>query len=200
MKSALGRNADVSVDAGYVGFDPLGFSTLGDVKFLREAEVKHGRVAMLAAAGAIAQDLYHFPVYSNFLPRRPAVPPAVSVSGRSWMGAGCTEGAEHGRRFFHKGVDESWRNRCNGLGNHPSFIALASLLTRRSCLQIIREDSFLRRESSQACYPSARRRLLRLVLKKLAWLGHPFGWCSRAYCARNTVCTSNGQSCWTAWN
>jgi hypothetical protein len=76
------------VDAGYVGFDPLGFSTLGDVKFLREAEVKHGRVAMLAAAGAIAQDLYHFPVYSHFLPRRPAVPPAVSVSGRSWMGAG----------------------------------------------------------------------------------------------------------------
>ena len=62
------------MDAGYVGFDPLGFSTLGDVKFLREAEVKHGRVAMLAAAGAIAQDLYHFPVYSHFLPRRPASP------------------------------------------------------------------------------------------------------------------------------
>ena len=47
---------------GYVGFDPLGVSTLMDINFLREAELKHCRVAMLAAAGAIAQDLYHFPV------------------------------------------------------------------------------------------------------------------------------------------
>jgi len=46
---------------GYVGFDPLGFSTLFDINFLREAELKHCRVAMLAAAGSIAQDLYHFP-------------------------------------------------------------------------------------------------------------------------------------------
>jgi hypothetical protein len=29
--------------------------------FLREAELKHCRVAMLAAAGAIAQDVYQFP-------------------------------------------------------------------------------------------------------------------------------------------
>jgi hypothetical protein len=143
MQGALGRNVDVPVDAGYVGFDPLGFSTLGDVKFLREAEVKHGRVAMLAAAGAIAQDLYHFPVYSHFLPRRAAVPPAVSVSGRSLMGAGCGEGAEPGRRFFHKIVPESWRNKSNGLGNHPSVIALASVLMRRSCQSnIIREYGF----------------------------------------------------------
>nr|7Y7B_5 Chain 5, ACPI-5 [Chroomonas placoidea]7Y8A_5 Chain 5, ACPI-5 [Chroomonas placoidea] len=46
---------------GYVGFDPLGFSTLFDIKFLREAELKHGRAAMLAAAGAIAQDIFTFP-------------------------------------------------------------------------------------------------------------------------------------------
>ena len=49
---------------GYVGFDPLGFSTLGNIAFLREAEVKHGRVAMLAAGGAIAQDLFQFPVFT----------------------------------------------------------------------------------------------------------------------------------------
>lgn len=48
---------------GYVGFDPLGFSTLFDIKFLREAELKHGRTAMLAAAGAIAQDLFTFPQF-----------------------------------------------------------------------------------------------------------------------------------------
>mmetsp|Transcript_14016 Transcript_14016/g.21812 ORF Transcript_14016/g.21812 Transcript_14016/m.21812 type:complete len:245 (-) Transcript_14016:76-810(-) len=46
---------------GYVGFDPLGFSTLIDIKLLRESELKHGRAAMLAAAGAIAQDLFTFP-------------------------------------------------------------------------------------------------------------------------------------------
>merc|ERR1719163_1492317 len=46
---------------GYVGFDPLGFSTLFDINFLREAELKHCRIAMLAAAGSIAQDLFTFP-------------------------------------------------------------------------------------------------------------------------------------------
>ncbi len=76
---------------GYAGFDPLGFSTLFSIDWLREvillpvlpilirnlnpwrkprfdfgvlqSELKHGRVAMLAAAGAIAQDLYTFPVF-----------------------------------------------------------------------------------------------------------------------------------------
>mmetsp|Transcript_46557 Transcript_46557/g.72862 ORF Transcript_46557/g.72862 Transcript_46557/m.72862 type:complete len:256 (-) Transcript_46557:62-829(-) len=51
--------------AGDVGFDPLWVSSMlpeaGWLKFLREAELKHGRVAMLAAAGAIAQDLFQFP-------------------------------------------------------------------------------------------------------------------------------------------
>jgi len=50
--------------AGDVGFDPLWISTAmpdaGWIKYLREAELKHGRVAMLAATGAIAQDLFQF--------------------------------------------------------------------------------------------------------------------------------------------
>jgi hypothetical protein len=41
--------------AGDVGFDPLVISGNLDMKWLREAELKHGRVAMLAAAGSIAQ-------------------------------------------------------------------------------------------------------------------------------------------------
>ncbi|KAJ1485166.1 chlorophyll a/b-binding protein domain-containing protein [Baffinella frigidus] len=52
---------------GDVGFDPLGISTLGDMKFLREAEIKHGRVAMLATTGAIVQDLYKFPGVSKVI-------------------------------------------------------------------------------------------------------------------------------------
>jgi len=43
--------------AGDVGFDPLGLSEIDDVGidlyWMREAELKHGRVAMLAAAGVI---------------------------------------------------------------------------------------------------------------------------------------------------
>jgi len=50
---------------GDIGFDPLWVSSMlpdeGYFKFLQEAEIKHGRVAMLAAAGAIAQDLFTFP-------------------------------------------------------------------------------------------------------------------------------------------
>jgi hypothetical protein len=41
--------------AGDVGFDPLGFSTFLDVKWLREAELKHGRICMLAWTGCIVQ-------------------------------------------------------------------------------------------------------------------------------------------------
>ena len=49
---------------GDVGFDPLWVSSAlpdkGWIKYLREAELKHGRVAMLAATGAIFQDLVQF--------------------------------------------------------------------------------------------------------------------------------------------
>merc|ERR1719502_2385682 len=43
---------------GDVGFDPLGFSTTitelgGDLKYVREAELMHGRQAMLACVGFV---------------------------------------------------------------------------------------------------------------------------------------------------
>eukprot|EP00548_Thalassiothrix_antarctica_P010008 CAMPEP_0194158828 /NCGR_PEP_ID=MMETSP0152-20130528/77492_1 /TAXON_ID=1049557 /ORGANISM="Thalassiothrix antarctica, Strain L6-D1" /LENGTH=448 /DNA_ID=CAMNT_0038868329 /DNA_START=76 /DNA_END=1422 /DNA_ORIENTATION=- len=45
--------------AGDVGFDPLGFvKTKEDLMRLREAEVKHGRLAMLAAAGWPVSELF----------------------------------------------------------------------------------------------------------------------------------------------
>merc|ERR1712205_290814 len=47
--------------AGDVGFDPLGISSLIDVRWLREAELKHGRVCMLAATGMLVQDVAKFP-------------------------------------------------------------------------------------------------------------------------------------------
>ncbi|CAK0890914.1 unnamed protein product [Prorocentrum cordatum] len=51
--------------AGYVGeeqeFDPLGFSDTFDMKWLRESELKHGRVCMLATVGFATQQYATFP-------------------------------------------------------------------------------------------------------------------------------------------
>jgi hypothetical protein len=50
---------------GSVGFDPIGFSDNFDMKWLQESEIKHGRVAMLAAAGFMVQQFVNFPMYSE---------------------------------------------------------------------------------------------------------------------------------------
>ena len=49
--------------AGDVGFDPLGFAESTDrLRFFREAEVKHCRLAMLAAVGWPAAELFDTPL------------------------------------------------------------------------------------------------------------------------------------------
>lgn len=50
--------------AGNYGFDPLGFSNWVNVDFLREAELKHGRICQLAVVGFAATDL-GFRVYPD---------------------------------------------------------------------------------------------------------------------------------------
>jgi len=42
------------------------FGRIGDVTWAREAEVKHGRICMLAALGSIVQDVYHFPFFDKW--------------------------------------------------------------------------------------------------------------------------------------
>jgi hypothetical protein len=53
---------------GWVGgeaeFDPLGFSDTFDMKWLRESELKHGRVCMLASVGFVAQQYITFPDFT----------------------------------------------------------------------------------------------------------------------------------------
>mmetsp|Transcript_73928 Transcript_73928/g.175951 ORF Transcript_73928/g.175951 Transcript_73928/m.175951 type:complete len:328 (-) Transcript_73928:254-1237(-) len=62
------------VETGNVRWDPMSFHKLFDrnfdfngvmawphVQFLREAELKHGRICMLAFVGVIVQSVYHFP-------------------------------------------------------------------------------------------------------------------------------------------
>jgi len=49
-------------------FDPLGFSKVGDEKGfnqLRAAEIKHGRVAMMASIGALGQHFIRFPGFEK---------------------------------------------------------------------------------------------------------------------------------------
>jgi hypothetical protein len=48
--------------AGDVGFDPLGFSNYFDLKWLREAELKHGRICMLGALGFLVQEQIQLPL------------------------------------------------------------------------------------------------------------------------------------------
>ncbi|CAN0234403.1 unnamed protein product, partial [Ectocarpus fasciculatus] len=46
---------------GDIGFDPFGFATIFPAKFMREAELKHGRVAMLAVVGWLVSEVVHVP-------------------------------------------------------------------------------------------------------------------------------------------
>lgn len=49
-------------------FDPLGFSKVGDeagFRRMRTAELKHGRVAMMAAVGAVIQHYWQFPGFEK---------------------------------------------------------------------------------------------------------------------------------------
>jgi len=46
---------------GDVGFDPLGFTEVFPLEWLREAEIKHCRVCMLALVGFIFTDFYTLP-------------------------------------------------------------------------------------------------------------------------------------------
>lgn len=48
------------------GFDPLYFSDFLDIKFLREAELKHGRICMLATTGYMVQEFVSLPSYPGY--------------------------------------------------------------------------------------------------------------------------------------
>ena len=48
------------------GFDPLGLSAAGNIKWMREAELKHGRIAMLAVLGWIVQETAPASIHPGF--------------------------------------------------------------------------------------------------------------------------------------
>merc|ERR1719473_2448189 len=65
-------------------FDPLGFSKVGDeagFRNLRSAELKHGRVAMMAAVGGVAQHYIKFPGFEKVPSGMSAVTTAPGTYG-----------------------------------------------------------------------------------------------------------------------
>jgi hypothetical protein len=50
---------------GSVGFDPISFSENFDIKWLQEAEIKHGRVSMLATVGFVTAEFIKFPMFAG---------------------------------------------------------------------------------------------------------------------------------------
>ena len=62
MQAPFDVTAMPGVCAPFGFFDPLGFSadaSEGKIKFYREAEIKHGRVAMVASVGILVGENFH---------------------------------------------------------------------------------------------------------------------------------------------
>jgi len=84
---------------GDAGFDPIGLSDNFDMKWLRESEIKHGRSAMLATLGFVAQQYFTLPGYphvddSNLAPAIVGLGPMLQI-------------------VFWGGVIEWWTNKGN---------------------------------------------------------------------------------------
>jgi len=74
---------------GDVGFDPFSFSEYFDMKWLREAEIKHGRTSMLATLGFVFQQYVTLPglphvADSNLAPTAVGASPMLQIV--LWMG------------------------------------------------------------------------------------------------------------------
>jgi len=84
---------------GDVGFDPLNFSEYMDMKWLREAEIKHGRASMLATVGFTMQQYLTIPGYTHVDDSNMA-PSIVGASAMLQI-------------VFWMGVLEFWTNKGN---------------------------------------------------------------------------------------
>eukprot|EP00536_Pseudo-nitzschia_multiseries_P005141 jgi/Psemu1/318577/estExt_fgenesh1_pm.C_930017 len=95
----LTRPEKIKGYVGDVGFDPLGFSDNFDMKWLREAEIKHGRSSMLATVGFVMQQYMTIPGYEHVDDSNMA-PGVVGASAMLQI-------------VFWMGVLEFWTNKGN---------------------------------------------------------------------------------------
>jgi len=136
-------------------FDPAGFSKVGDEKGfnnLRAAEIKHGRVAMMAALGAVAQHYIKFPGFEKVPAGLSAVVTAPGTYGfiaLLLVGAGLElavwvqdpekEPGNFGNPVGWGSYDDEMRNKEINNGRFAMFAALgiiaADLLTGKDAVQ-----------------------------------------------------------------
>lgn len=90
---------------GDVGFDPMGLSEIQqDLTYARWAELKHGRIAMLAIVGLITEEYIHLPgeAYQNSDPFGAVSTVGFGVNVQILLGIGIVELAN-----FYKHYDGS---------------------------------------------------------------------------------------------
>ncbi|CAL1136017.1 unnamed protein product [Cladocopium goreaui] len=85
---------------GEAEFDPLGFSDTFDVKWLRESELKHGRVCMLATIGFVAEQYVQFPGFPAAEDALQAIYVApVNMTALLLVAAGYIESSSYGGKL-----------------------------------------------------------------------------------------------------
>ena len=90
---------------GYIGeeagFDPVGFAEIMDIKWMREAEIKHGRVAMLATIGYTYPEM---PWFAQAFPGDAYSPVHKSTVAARLVWSLTARFSRHGRVLADKGI------------------------------------------------------------------------------------------------